>query len=195
MSVASSEGKVGQDRPTVVFSIGKKYLLDAIAKASVLVPKTKSSSLHSYIFLRADNGKLTITLSHPEAYLQTTCEIAAELEADFSLKTQKLYNIIQASDKEITFSVQENAVEIRSGSSLWLEPQFDLKPMNCGVEDEKEYLEVETFILLTGLNTIKYAMENDSIRPSLYMVDCVNGRLRACNGFRYHEINLNIPGL
>ena len=54
---------------------------------------------------------------------------------------------------------------------------------------------VDSYTLLTAFNTVKYAIDSDSVRPALFMVDVIDGRVRACNGFQYHDVDTKVKGL
>lgn len=49
--------------------------------------------------------------------------------------------------------------------------------------------------ILNVLRRLKYAVGTESGRPYLMMLDVDNGRFRACDGWKYHEVNLRINHL
>lgn len=175
--------------------ISKTVFSNVLKKVVTFIPKVKSSDSSGVVLLSPKDGQIVLTLSYPEATIQSVVGALADAEeAALRFHGPKLLSIVMAADKEIVLKEEDGLAVVRSGSSLWKEP-MPIASQSSIELPESEICEVDTYGLLTAFNTVKYAIDSDSVRPSLYMVDVVDGRVRACNGYQYHEASTRTKGL
>jgi len=159
------------------------------------MPRVKTSVSAGVVVVDPLKDSIRLTLSYPEASIQTTVgALSEESEGQVRIHGHKFLDIVAASEKEITFKSDESFVEFRSGSSMWKEP-MPTSPVIKIVCPKERVCGVDSYALLTAFNTTKYAIDQDTARPALYMVDVVDGRVRACNGFQYHDVDTKTKGL
>ena len=175
--------------------VSKPVLVKTLKKVVSFIPKLKSSSTASTVIVEPLQDSIRLSLSYPEAAMQTTVGALSEpTEDQLRMTGPQFLSIVSSADREIEFSADETFATIRSGSSVWKEPMpsGDVTPIEF---PDEAACTVNTYSLLTSINTVKYALDSDNVRPALYMVDIVDGRARACNGFQYHESDNKIEGL
>jgi len=175
--------------------VSKPVLVNNLKKVVSFIPKLKSSTSASIVVVDPLEDAVRISLSYPEAAMQTTVGALSELtEKQLRISGPQFLSIVSSADREIIFEADDNFATIRSGQSVWKEP-MPTGTVPKIVRPEKPECVVDAYTLLTALNTVKYAIDSDSVRPALYMVDVIDGRVRACNGFQYHEVNNKVPGM
>ncbi len=176
--------------------IAKTELVGTLKKVVSFIPKIKTSDYSGVVSLTPVGDKVKLTLSYPEATIESICDAieVTEGEALITILGRKLLPIVSASDKEVELNVTDEFLEVVSGRSKWREPMPKVasKPI---LLPEKPTATFNVYNVLTAFNTVAYSVDSDSVRPSLYMIDVVDGRVRACNGFQYHEVSTKNPGL
>lgn len=175
--------------------VSKPVLTKTLKKVVSFIPKLKSSTTASTVLVDPLQDSIRISLGYPEAAMQTTIGALSEpTENQFRMTGPQFLSIVSSADREIEFSADDTFATIRSGSSVWKEPMPTSEVKEIEFPD-KLTCTVNSYALLTAINTVKYAVDSDSVRPALYMVDVINGRARACNGFQYHESDTKTEGL
>lgn len=175
--------------------VSKAVLNTALKKVVSFIPKLKSSDAASIVVIDPLDDAIRISLSYPEASIQTTIgALSDSSEKQLRMSGPQLLSIVASSDREVVFTADDVFAEIRSGSSVWKEPMPIATTPTIVCPDTK-VCAINSYNLLTSVNTVKYAIDSDSVRPALYRVDITNGRVRACNGFQYHEVTNEVDGL
>jgi len=175
--------------------ISRTVLINSLKKVVSFIPRVKTSESAGVIVVDSLKDSIRLTLSYPEASIRTTIgALSTGDESPIRIHGHKFLSIVASADKEITFKADETFAEFRSGSSMWREPMPTTTPKSIVLPDER-VCEVDSYALLTAFNTVKYAVDYDSVRPSLFMVDVIDGRVRACNGFQYHDVDTKTKGL
>lgn len=176
--------------------IAKTELVGTLKKVVAFIPKIKTSDYSGVVSITPVDGKVKLTLSYPEATIESICDASevSEDETPITIQGRKLLPIVSAADKEVELRVSNEFLEVVSGRSQWREPmpKVSAKPIVLPKEPAATF---GVYQVLTAFNTVSYAIDSDSVRPSLYMIDVVDGRVRACNGFQYHEVSTKNPGL
>lgn len=181
--------------------VSRPILINTLKKVVAFIPRVKSSTSTGIVNVEPLDNSIRLTLSYPEAAIQTTVgALSNSDEESIRLHGPKFLAIVSSADREISFNADSSFVEIRSGSSVWREP-MPVAVAPSIILPSTPTCTVSTYSLLTAFNSVKYAIDSDSVRPALFMVDVKDGRVRACNGFQYHEIstnanelNFSIPG-
>ena len=177
------------------FTVKKIALVSTLKRIVSFMPKTSSEARESMVKVIASDSKIELVLSQPSVHMQSGCEaIVADVGTPFVISGRKLLEIATTAETDVQFTFDGTRVEVSSGASKWLVPVFKANIPHKDV-DMTPTITFDSYDLITGLNTVKYAAATDSVRPSLFMVDVEDGRVRACNGYRYHEVNIQEPGL
>lgn len=175
--------------------VSRPVLINTLKKVVAFIPKVKSSTSTGVVSVDPLENEIKISLSYPEASITTKIGALSDPEeSSIKIHGHKFLSIVGLSDKEIVFTSDGSSAEIRSGTSLWKEP-MPAAYTYTGSQPESPVCTVDSYALLTAFNAVKYAVDYDSVRPALFMVDVIDGRVRACNGFQYHEVDLKIPSL
>jgi len=176
--------------------LSKTALVGTLKKVVSFIPKIKTSDYSGVVSILPMDGKVKLVLSYPEATIESVCDAISSTEGDTTIciHGRKILPIVAASDKEVELTVHETFLEVVSGRSRWKEPmpRVGTKPI---ILPDTPTATFDVYPVLTAFNTVQYAVDSDSVRPSLYMIDVVDGRVRACNGFQYHEVSTKIPDL
>lgn len=175
--------------------VSKPVLTSTLKKVVSFIPKLKSSTSASIVVVDPLEDNVRLSLSYPEASIQTTIGALSEVsENPVRLYGPQFLSIVSSSDREISFTSDGTFATVRSGQSVWKEPMptASSAPILC---PEEKICTIDSYPLLTSINTVKYAIDSDSVRPALYMIDVTDGRVRACNGFQYHEVKNQVEGL
>ena len=175
--------------------VSRPVLINTLKKVVAFIPKVKTSESASVVMVDPLKDSIRLTLSYPEAAIQTTVgALSDESENGIRIHGHKFLSIVGVADKEITFKADDAFAEFRSGKSMWREPMPTVPTATLNCPDERTCV-VDSYKLLTAINTVKYAIDSDSVRPALFMVDIIDGRVRACNGFQYHDVDTKTKGL
>ena len=175
--------------------VSRTVLSKTLKKVVAFIPRVKSSESAGVVLVTPLEDRVRLTLSYPEASIETTIgAISEESESEIRVSGPKFLSIVSSADKEIIFTSDGTYAEFRSGSSMWKEPMPSATSVRVTVPEEK-VCSIDSYPLLTAFNTVKYAIDSDSVRPALFMVDVAKGRVRACNGFQYHEVNTGVDDL
>jgi len=175
--------------------VSKTVLSKTLKKVVSFIPRIKSSESAGVVLVTPLKDSIRLTLSYPEASIETTVGAISETsETEVRVNGPKFLSIVSSADKEIVFTADGTYAEFRSGSSMWKEPMPNASLARVTVPEEK-ICSIETYPLLTAFNTVKYSIDSDSVRPALFMVDVSKGRVRACNGFQYHEVSTGVDDL
>jgi DNA polymerase III sliding clamp (beta) subunit (PCNA family) len=175
--------------------VSRPVLISTLKKVVAFIPRVKTSDSAGVVTVDPLKDSIRLTLTYPEAAIQTTVgAISDESEDGIRIHGHKFLSMVSVADKEIIFKADEAFAEFRSGKSMWREPMPAPSPftMSC---PETRTCAVDSYTLLTAINTVKYAIDIDSVRPALFMVDVIDGRVRACNGFQYHDVDTKTKGL
>jgi len=180
-----------------MIKVSKIALVGALKKVVSFIPKIKTSDYSGVVSILPLDGKIKLILSYPEATIESICDAISSTpdEPKISIQGRKVLPMVAASDKEVELSItEEGFLEVVSGRSKWREPmpRVSTKPI---VLPDKSDATFDVYPVLTAFNTVQYAVDSDSVRPSLYQIDVIDGRVRACNGFQYHEVQTKIAGL
>lgn len=176
--------------------VSKIVLTNTLRKIVSFVPKIKTSEHSGIITIIPDGDNIKLVLSYPEAAMETLCQVVSSDGEDITAAVSgpKLLSMASVADKEIRLSMNENTLELVSEKYKWKEPVPTAS--NKGITLPKDVaVKFNVYSVLKAFNTVKYAVDSESVRPSLYMIDVINGRVRACNGFQYHEVDTKIDGL
>lgn len=169
--------------------VSKAVLVNTLKKIVSFIPKVKSSDSTGVVHVESLDDFIRLTLAYPEASIQTTVgALSSSEEGDVSLHGHKFLSIVAAADREIIFTADNGFADIRSGSSMWREPMPTSSSLLINYPAEKT-CSINAYSLLTAFNSVKYAIDSEYVRPALFMVDVISGRVRACNGFQYHEVD------
>jgi hypothetical protein len=175
--------------------VSKPVLVNTLKKVVSFVPKVKSTTSASVVTIEPLQDEVRLSLSYPEAAIQTTIGALSEpTEKAMRISGPQFLSIVSSADREIKFEADDTFATIRSGSSVWKEPMPNGSLAKISRPDDL-VCTANSYTLLTSINTVKYAIDSDSVRPALFMVDVINGRVRACNGFQYHEVDSKIQDL
>lgn len=179
-----------------MIKLSKIALGGTLKKVVSFIPKIKTSDYSGVVSILPMDDKVKLVLSYPEATIESICEATSSVndEPRLAIHGRKLLPIVNASDKEVSLSIEGEFLEISSGKSKWREPMPNVAPKGIVLPDSPQAV-FDVYPLLTAFNTVQYAVDSDSVRPSLYMIDVTDGRVRACNGFQYHEVSTKIKGL
>ena len=175
--------------------VSRTVLVNTLKQVVAFIPKVKSSDSANVLHIEPLENSIKLTLAYPEASIQITVgALSNPSENKIRINGSKFLSIVAAADREIVFSSDGIFTEIRSGTSMWKEPLVNTSTPSI-VHSEDKVCDVSGYSLLTAFNTVKYAIDSDSVRPALFMVDVNSGRVRACNGFQYHEVSTDKPDL
>ncbi len=179
-----------------MIQVAKIALVKTLQKVVAFIPKVKTSGTAGVVSLTPIGNTLKLTLSYPEATIESLCTAVSVQNPPerMSLSGQKFLAMVAAADKEILLDVVNSSLEVKSGKSKWVEPMSTPSDRSITLPDAPA-VTFDVYPLLTALNTVKYALESDAVRPSLYMIDIKDGLVRACNGFQYHEVDTKISDL
>jgi len=179
-----------------MIQVSKIVLSNTLKKVVAFIPRVKTSEYSGIITIIPSKESMKLVLSYPEASMESVCQIVNSDGKDSiaAVGGTKLLSMVSVADREILLETDDTSLELTSGKYKWREPMPSTT--NKGIVlPAGDAIEFKIYPLLVALNTVKYAVNSDSIRPSLYMIDVVDGRVRACNGFQYHEVDTKIKGL
>ena len=174
----------------------KSDLLGVLKQVVTFIPRAKTSDSSSIVHLLPDPVGARLALHFPEASIEVLCPLkdGETFTEPMSFLGPRFLAIVARCSDEITITKDETKAVIVSGKSKWVEPLLATKNLRMlGRSDNP--LTFNLFFLTSSIAKVRYALDTDSARPALYMVDIENGRVRACNGFQYHEVESDIAGL
>lgn len=179
-----------------MLQVSKIALAGTLKKVVAFIPKIKGSTNSGVISFLPDDPHVRLILSFPEASMESKCTLTS-IEGPsetIALNGRKFLSIVAASDKEIELDTDEGYAVIKTGSTKWQEPMPNVSANRIKLPDT-DPVKFDVYPLLKAMNTVRYAVDSDSVRPALFMIDVSDGRVRACNGFQYHEMSTDITGL
>lgn len=176
--------------------VSKTLLGKTLQKVVAFSPKIKTASMSGVVLLQPEEDELRISVHYPEASIETFCPIAEVVgkEPDMALDGRKLLSTVSSAGVELRISVKDGSLVIGSDQAKWKFPMPRFLPKNLNLPAEP-VCSFDVYELVTAVKTVKYAVNSDSVRPSLYMVSVKDGKVRACNGFQYHEVSTGISDL
>lgn len=176
--------------------VAKIALVKTLRKVVAFIPKVKTSDTAGVVTVEPHEGDLKLTLVYPEAAIEAICPAVDVSDAPdkVTLSGSKLLSIVSSAGKEIRYELEDERLAITSDKSKWIEPmpKSGKRPIVLPPESKAT---LDVYPLLTAFNTVKYAVDSDSVRPALFMIDVKGGRVRACNGFQYHEVDTKVKDL
>lgn len=179
-----------------MIKVSKITLTNSLKKVVAFIPKIKTSETSGTVTLTMDGEDLKLILSYPEASMETSCHVVETdgSDAPAAVSGSKFLSMVSVADKEINLTSADGTLELVSGKYKWREPMPSVVNKSITLPS-KPVATFNVYPILTAFNTVKYAIDSESVRPSLFMIDVVDGRVRACNGFQYHEVDTKIQDL
>lgn len=175
-------------------SLAKRDLIAAVAKAASFIPNT-SAGRSSVITLAPNQGYLRLSIAYPDGNFTTHCNVEDIGEApEVSLYGKRFIDIVGRAEGAIKLSWDDTKLTVHSGKSKWTERALNRSVKAATLTGEQAC----TFVaseLLHCLKEVQYAADKNSMRPTMFVVDVQDGRVRATNGSNYHEAKLVAEGL
>lgn len=176
--------------------VSKIALTKTLKRVVSFIPRVKTSDTAGVVTLKPTDNGVKLILSYPEAGMEAFCPTpeAPEQEDDLAISGNRLLSIASLADVEVRIQEVDGSIEVVSGSSKWTEPMPTVRRKSI-TPPTTDPITFDVYPVLTAFNTVRYAVQSDSIRPSLFMIDVKDGKVRACNGVQYHEVDTTIDGL
>lgn len=177
------------------FSIERDHfwaMLDLAATAlatSDIVPVLRN------FFLEIEDNSLTIIATDLAfACISKTTNVKVEHEGFVCLPGRQLLGMVEASDSGSEFHLRmvDEACHITSGEADWvLQASKDSYP--APTQPQTELVDVDASALREALRAVRSAVSDSAMHPSLQMIDINEGRIRASDGFRIHQVLCDFP--
>lgn len=178
-------------------------LQNTLRRVSVLVPSTGEATLS----FEAGGKAVGITLAESQFEYRAIFAWDGEFPS-FGVNAKTLLSIVGAiRDEFVVFQLEEEDQQLRI---LTTTSEFSIPLLAPKLMEEDEYEAwdadgeengepIHSIVPVTdvasALKRLKYAIGSESGRPYLMVLDVHHGRFRACDGWKYHEINLRLNHL
>ncbi len=148
-------------------SLERSHLVHALSRVRSVVETRSTLPVLSHVHIKASEGKLTLTGTDIDIWIDETCEASVATEGSAVVKAQKLFDIARAMPEgsSIHLEVKNNALTLKSGAA-----RFVLSSMTQEALPRREKLkETERFQiaapdLLKMLVSTSFAISDDESR-------------------------------
>lgn len=183
------------------FTIPKQSLDTSLTKIVSFLP----SRLHPSqpVMVSVDDEDVHLSTSIPEAFVETVCGPLSDLElgedeelSTFAINAKLFLDIVKRSRSDaltIDYDKAQNVLEIVAGTSRWSIPLTNFTTEMPQARERKATVPANR--LVKAFKTVEYAIGEETGRPYLMMLDVKEGRVRATDGTRYHEVDLDNKNL
>lgn len=175
----------------------KKFVLQsALDKASAVLPSKDLLPVLKNFQVEAQPGKLRIVATDLELSVIAETEMVSVARPGTAVfPGKRLLDLIkEAQDGDVIIDVQSGQAHISIGRTTWdlmlmdgseYPPLPDLTDLELHSIDRAEFL--------GALGSVRYAAATDTVRPSLMMINIADGKMRAADGARFQQAELNFP--
>lgn len=177
------------------FTISKHSMDAALSKIVSFLPSRDHPT--QPVMLSLEDGGVYLSTSIPEASVETFAEPVTDLQlpngeekSSFAINAKLLLDVVKRANSDaITFdySAETNVLRIAANTSVWTLPLTHYT--NAHPAPTTEHTQSTAATLVTALKAVQYAVGEETGRPYLMMLDVKEGRFRATDGTRYHEVN------
>ncbi len=174
--------------------VNKKDFVGALSKAVNFIPNSTAGRT-SLVYVQSSEDLLRIAVSFPDITFITSCPADGDEGADpLALYGRRFYDIIRQTAHRVLIEADEERLTVTSDDSKWIERPVrgNLKTLALSGE---VLAHADAADLAEAFERVKYAAGKDTIQPRLYLVDVVDGKVRASNGTNYHEVRTGVKGL
>ena len=152
----------------IVSSTGLYSHLQAVSR---VINSKNSLPILDCVLMEVKEGKITLTASDSESTLSTSFEVNdSDGEGRFAVSARKfLDSLKEIPEQPITFDVNTSSMEItiyyQNGKYSLVGQNAEDFPLAPGLGESAIHVEMETKILLNGINRTLFATADDELRP------------------------------
>lgn len=152
----------------IVSSTGLYSHLQAVSR---VINSKNSLPILDCVLMEVKEGKITLTASDSESTLSTSFEVNdSDGEGRFAVSAKKfLDSLKEIPEQPITFDVNTSSMEItiyyQNGKYSLVGQNAEDFPLAPGLGESAIHIEMETKILLNGINRTLFATADDELRP------------------------------
>ena len=152
----------------IVSSTGLYSHLQAVSR---VINSKNSLPILDCVLMEVKEGKITLTASDSESTLSTSFEVNdSDGEGRFAVSAKKfLDSLKEIPEQPITFDVNTSSMEItiyyQNGKYSLVGQNAEDFPLAPGLGESAIHVEMETKILLNGINRTLFATADDELRP------------------------------
>ena len=152
----------------IVSSTGLYSHLQAVSR---VINSKNSLPILDCVLMEVKEGKITLTASDSESTLSTSFEVNdSDGEGRFAVSAKKfLDSLKEIPEQPITFDVNTSSMEItiyyQHGKYSLVGQNAEDFPLAPGLGESAIHVEMETKILLNGINRTLFATADDELRP------------------------------
>lgn len=152
----------------IVSSTGLYSHLQAVSR---VINSKNSLPILDCVLMEIKEGKITLTASDSESTLSTSFEVNdSDGEGRFAVSAKKfLDSLKEIPEQPITFDVNTSSMEItiyyQNGKYSLVGQNAEDFPLAPGLGESAIHVEMETKILLNGINRTLFATADDELRP------------------------------
>lgn len=182
------------------FTTKRFVLLALFTKAGSVLPTKDILPVLKNFQLELADGRLRVVATDLElSVISTTEMVTTEAEGRAVFPGKRLLSILQeAGDGEMRITVRNaeagegQLAHITSERTEWdltLMDGSDYPPLPD--VSQVEMHEVDRARFLGAISAVRYAAATDTVRPNLMMIDVFQGKMRAADGVRFQQADLN----
>lgn len=183
------------------FSIERDHFWAMLERAGPALATSDVVPVLKNFFLKIESDRLTVVATDLAfACISSTPHVKVIHEGEITLPGAALRSLVHESDptQEIHLATSLGHANITSGEAVWtLQSSKDEYPKLP--QASTELVDVDAVQWRSALLSVRSAVSDSVMHPSLRMIDINEGRIRASDGFRIHQVlhpfpfNVSIP--
>lgn len=176
---------------TYNFRIGKSSLQELLNKIAPVIPASSALPILQCVQLVGTPETLTVTATKLDNSIKAYSEYIITVdEFNVVFPFKRLKDIVTRADSgELDVTIVDNVATIISGATSW-QVQLPSGETFPELPKIKTSIEVDGTAFRTAFSLVKKAASTDVTRPSLRMIHIANGKMTACDGIKFTQMNL-----